>query len=127
MRFILDNRGRRVAVAGEPGADRWRGRPGLGAVVLAVFMAGIGISLVVPPNPNPRAAAGMLAAAGVVVLLGALRRRSGGWGSAARLADGRLRGGRCGACGRDLAGVGAEADGCTVCPGCGAAWRLARR
>jgi len=32
----------------------------------------------------------------------------------------------CVACGQDLTGVPAHPDGCTVCPECGAAWRLAR-
>ncbi len=31
---------------------------------------------------------------------------------------------RCASCGHDLAGCTPEADGCTVCPECGAAWRL---
>ncbi|MCL4743181.1 MAG: hypothetical protein KJZ54_13365 [Phycisphaerales bacterium] len=30
----------------------------------------------------------------------------------------------CVACGQDLTGVPAHPDGCTVCPECGAAWRL---
>jgi hypothetical protein len=32
----------------------------------------------------------------------------------------------CPSCGYDLAGLEAGADGCTVCPECGAAWRLAQ-
>ncbi|NRA56547.1 MAG: hypothetical protein HRU13_00255 [Phycisphaerales bacterium] len=32
--------------------------------------------------------------------------------------------GRCRACGYDLANLQAESDGCTICPECGAAWRL---
>ncbi len=31
---------------------------------------------------------------------------------------------RCASCGYDLTGLCAEADGCTVCPECSAAWRL---
>ncbi len=31
---------------------------------------------------------------------------------------------RCASCGYDLSGLKAEEDGCTVCPECGAAWRL---
>lgn len=30
---------------------------------------------------------------------------------------------RCGSCAHDLTGLSAEADGCRVCPECGAAWR----
>jgi hypothetical protein len=32
--------------------------------------------------------------------------------------------GRCLACGYDLDGLALAADGCTVCPECGAAWKL---
>ncbi len=34
--------------------------------------------------------------------------------------------GHCAACGYSLRGLKPEFDGCTVCPECGAAWRLAR-
>ncbi len=36
----------------------------------------------------------------------------------------RDRQGQCRACTFSLAGLAAEPDGCTVCPECGAAWRL---
>jgi hypothetical protein len=32
----------------------------------------------------------------------------------------------CPACGHNLRGVSTESDGCTVCPECGAAWRVPR-
>ena len=33
---------------------------------------------------------------------------------------------RCASCGYSLKGIHADADGCTVCPECGAAWRLTK-
>jgi hypothetical protein len=36
----------------------------------------------------------------------------------------RKRAGLCAACCADLAGLPAHTDGCTVCPKCGAAWRM---
>lgn len=39
--------------------------------------------------------------------------------------DSVLRLGRCPACTYDIGGLRVESDGCTVCPECGAAWRLA--
>lgn len=43
-------------------------------------------------------------------------------GTRARTACVRAR--ICPACGYDLAGLDRQADGCTPCPECGAAWRL---
>jgi len=40
------------------------------------------------------------------------------------LAQQRLARIECGACTFSLAGLGPEPDGCTVCPECGAAWKL---
>lgn len=36
----------------------------------------------------------------------------------------RLTLGRCGACAHPIASLSSQTDGCTVCPECGAAWRL---
>ena len=36
-----------------------------------------------------------------------------------------IRAGRCPACAYPLAGLAPQADGCIVCPECGAAWRPA--
>jgi len=36
----------------------------------------------------------------------------------------RVKTGQCGACEHDLRSLPPESDGCTVCPECGAAWRL---
>jgi hypothetical protein len=47
------------------------------------------------------------------------------WCWAAR--HGARRAAICAACGYDLHGLTPEPDGCTVCPECGAAWRLAER
>jgi hypothetical protein len=41
--------------------------------------------------------------------------------------NGVLAAGRCPSCYYHLSLLETEADGCTVCPGCGAAWRLAER
>lgn len=40
------------------------------------------------------------------------------------LAERRLERAECAACTFPLDGLSAEADGCTVCPECGAAWKL---
>ncbi|MBM4113167.1 MAG: efflux RND transporter permease subunit [Phycisphaerae bacterium] len=42
---------------------------------------------------------------------------------AAKIAHRLTAAGRCGSCAHDLAGLRAEADGCRVCPECGAAWK----
>ncbi len=41
-----------------------------------------------------------------------------------RARAGARRAGLCAACGYALAGLASDLDGCTVCPECGAAWRL---
>ena len=43
---------------------------------------------------------------------------------ARKLSKWRLGRGACAACGYALEGVHTEQDGCTVCPECGAAWKL---
>ena len=43
-----------------------------------------------------------------------------------RLAGVYLRAGFCASCGQDLTGLPRAEDGCTVCPECGAAWRVQR-
>lgn len=40
------------------------------------------------------------------------------------VSDGLLDLGRCGSCSHPIASLPCEADGCTICPECGAAWRL---
>lgn len=48
-----------------------------------------------------------------------------GWVARTRgIVRGLLAEGRCATCGYDIRGCRAEADGCTVCPECGAAWRV---
>lgn len=41
-----------------------------------------------------------------------------------RLCHAMLRLCRCASCGYSLSGISAEADGCTVCPECAAAWKI---
>ncbi len=43
------------------------------------------------------------------------------------IARGRVARGCCGSCGYWLQGLRAQGDGCTVCPECGSAWRLAEK
>jgi hypothetical protein len=138
---VRDHRGRRVAVRNIRGGRVWAvlshsaviaagAVVGLGAVVyVAWFAYRVGVTGG-ETGPGPLglfeidgawAVALLVAAFGVWVplLLGIMR-------SALRheLAAGRVRVGRCGACGYELAGVAAEGDGCRVCAECGAAWRV---
>jgi len=46
------------------------------------------------------------------------------WKSAGHGRDALLASGLCPSCGYGIVGVRCEADGCTVCPECGAAWRM---
>ena len=46
------------------------------------------------------------------------------WKSAEHGRDALLASGLCPSCGYGIAGVRCEADGCTVCPECSAAWRM---
>lgn len=41
-----------------------------------------------------------------------------------RIARDMVRAGYCASCGQDLTGLEPHEDGCTVCPECGAAWRV---
>lgn len=43
------------------------------------------------------------------------------------LRGGLVRIGRCGVCAYDVRGLAPEADGCVVCPECGAAWKPTAR
>lgn len=46
------------------------------------------------------------------------------WKSAEHGRDALLASGLCPSCGYGIVGVRCEPDGCTVCPECGAAWRM---
>jgi hypothetical protein len=90
---------------------------GLGAGVGAAFW-------VIGPHAAGLAIFSFVLAPVMAVLLTALAAartawRERGWG----LRRGMGARGLCAACGYDLAGHEPEADGCRVCPECGAAWR----
>lgn len=66
----------------------------------------------------------------MIVGLGAVLTYGGSIGRAGReevAREGMLLIGRCPSCTYSLAGCAVEADECTVCPECGAAWRIANK
>lgn len=66
----------------------------------------------------------MLLPAGFMVVFGVVVARSELGVTARAVIDAAREAGVCAGCGGDLAGVAPAEDGCTVCPSCGAAWRL---
>lgn len=66
----------------------------------------------------------MLFVGGMLTALIWMGRRAG---VSDELAGFRLPRGECAACAHPIREIPAEADGCTVCPECGAAWRLGDR
>jgi hypothetical protein len=137
-----DARGRRVALSGL--IDAWRSG-GAKDVDIRLFEAATGepaprhmrgwaywvAPLILSAGFGVRLAAGsgtwfdwVGVAAGVLWLAMQWQNRYAG-GSPAMFRDAMLQAARCPACAYSLEGTGADtADGCTVCPECGAAWRI---
>jgi len=92
---------------------------GLAAAVIVLFLPHINLAPLAPVWDWVCAAIaiGMVIALSPI-LTGALLRHTSG---------GVLAAGRCPCCYYHLSLLPSEDDGCTVCPGCGAAWRLAQR
>lgn len=63
----------------------------------------------------------------VFILIWTLRAWRGLGNDPRRLIDTLIGRNRCGSCGNDLAGLDVGEDGCTLCPECGAAWKLDTR
>ncbi len=100
------------------------------AAVQALVLLGVLIPMILLARPLAEAIGalaafivnGVVAAATIAVLLRVIA------GMRARKVVARcLNERKCPACSYSLAGIAPEPDGCTVCPECGAAWRLTAR
>lgn len=102
-----------------PWREIWLFLLGLAAAIMILFLPHIsGVQLApVWDWVCAAIAIGMVVASSPILTASLLRHAS----------NGVLAAGRCPSCYYHLSLLQTEDDGCTVCPGCGAAWRLAER
>lgn len=110
----------------------WANTGGIWPLLLVIFLAqcvvGMGFNVITEllPGKVPHALQGVLVAAAILLMLAIV------FGMMLRLAEPmptaviehELAEGRCPSCGYDLTRIAPEPDRCSVCPECGAAWRL---
>jgi len=104
------------------------GVPGIVAVTMVCLLTAAGVSeIALMVSRWPGLMGGWIIYAwplGAVVLVALICEPLARWKHARRLADCLLAFRCCAACGYDLRSTPVAQDGCTVCPECGAAWRL---
>lgn len=123
-----DDRGRRLRAGGwsPAGKDRWFGRAANVTACLGLIAFGVG-ALALPgvefglwPDRLPRGDFWLFGWLGGMILIFVSSLFVRRWGRRRTAFFDK----RCYSCGFDMGELSVEDDGCTVCPECGAAWRL---
>jgi hypothetical protein len=110
-----DDRGKRLS------SRRWGGAVGAGVASLVAVVIVIGVVTLVIEEPlGPSIVAAACGVFGLLLCFVVIAAPPGPDPVIEAAKDKRV----CASCRYSLTGCRAEADGCTVCPECGAAWRL---